>query len=228
MSSTIDRIITTALLIITVVMVAVFARREFFPSRAQAQAPSPATFVEGWNAVLLAGIRVGSADAPVTVVEFVDFECPFCRRADSVLASVQQRFGSDVALVFVHFPLPNHRFAMPGARSAECALDQGRFDQMRRLLFIKQDSLGLKSWVSYARDATVPDTSLFNACVQRTSEIARVADGRRLGQHFGVRGTPTIWVNGWRVSPAPDEIEAAVARAVAGQPIGTGTRPNQN
>src|SRR5687767_13073569 len=127
MSSIVDRIITTALMIVAVVMIAVFIRRELLPARAQAQNSPPVAFVEGWKDLLAAGIRVGPTDAPVTIVEFVDFECPFCRRADSVLTGVQQRYGNDVAFVFVHFPLPNHRFAMPGARAAECALAQGRF-----------------------------------------------------------------------------------------------------
>ena len=215
-----DRVLTATLVLIAGAMVAVFIRREFRPSAAVASA-EPA-FVSEWREVAAAGVRVGSTDAPVTIVEFMDFECPYCRIADTVLSSVIRTYGSSVAVVFVHFPLGNHRFAIPAARAAECAFVQSRFDEMRTVLYAKQDSFGIKTWNSYARDSGVRDTARFARCIQETGEMARVSEGRRLGEAIGVRGTPTILVNGWRYPRPPDhrQLTQVVSDALAGKDVG--------
>lgn len=107
-------------------------------------------------------------------------------------------------------------------RAVECGFEQDRFDEMRALLFMKQDSLGLKSWVSYAHDAGVPDTSRFSSCVQRTDEIPRVAAGLRAAEQFGVNATPTILVSGWRLTQRPtvERLEALIGNVLANKPIG--------
>lgn len=75
------------------------------------------------------------------------------------------------------------------------------------VLFRKQDSLGLKPWAGYATEAGVPDTAAFNACASTTTATARIDEGLRIGNAIGVRGTPTIVVNGWKFPLAPDEGE---------------------
>jgi protein-disulfide isomerase len=138
------------------------------------------TRVSGWDNLVKTGTLIGDSSAAVKVVEFGDFECPFCRRADSVFRVVKHKFGADVALVYIEFPLGMHRFALPAARAAECAAGQGHFAPMHDLLFTKQDSLGLKSWQSYAQESGVPDTAAFAKCVSESTVPARVARGKIL------------------------------------------------
>jgi|SRR5688572_16280039 len=184
--------------------------REFFdrptPRRA-VDASRPPEFMDDWRQILSAGIVVGSPMAKVHIVEFADLECPACRLFQEDLHAARAQFGDDVAVVFVHYPLPQHRFARPAARAAECANDQGQFGVFQDIIFLKQDSLGLKTWASYADEARVPDLRRFAQCASDTTQVARIEAGVALGKKLGVPGTPTVMVNGWRFWNPPDRSE---------------------
>jgi hypothetical protein len=92
-----------------------------------AQAEQKPTFIEDWRADLAKGIRMGPTDAPVQLIEFADFECPYCAMFHKYMETLRARYPTQVALTYAHFPLPMHRFAEPAARVAECASDQGQF-----------------------------------------------------------------------------------------------------
>jgi protein-disulfide isomerase len=154
---------------------------------------------------LAPALRLGPAGAPIQTVEFTDFECPYCRQFHATLRSVRQRFGESVAVNLVHFPLPMHRFAFPAARAAECAERQGRFSWFVDVVYGKQDSLGLKTWTSYAKDAQVGDTALFLRCVTDTARVPRIDAGVALGKRINIVSTPTVIVNGWRIDGTPPE-----------------------
>ena len=179
-------------------------------------------YVPSWEAIAKSGILVGDPSARTKIVEFADFECPFCRRMHHEYQLVQQQYGKDVALVFVHFPLTQHRFARPAGRAAECAFSQGKFVSMADLLFDKQDSLGLKSWSSFAEEARIADLIQFARCVADTSRVARIEAGLQAGRSLGVNATPTVIVNGRRFYHLPpDSLLAAVQRAAATVPTKT-------
>jgi len=175
--------------------------------------PYSATPVANWDTLVRAGIRVGDPNSRVTIVEFADFECPFCARFSESINQVEAEFGKDVSHVFVHYPLRSHRFARPAARAAECASAQGHFKSMQDVLFAKQDSLGLKSWVSYAAEAGVLDTASFSHCASDAKPLASVEEGLRLGAGLGVTGTPTVIINGLRYSSPPGDSLSAIVRA---------------
>lgn len=189
---------------------AAVVRREFFgrrtPMRAVADSRPP-EFVRDWPQILTAGIVLGSSSAKVQIVEFADLECPACRLFQDDLRAARAEFGDDVAVVFVHYPLPQHRFARPAARAAECAHDQGQFDLFQDLIYSKQDSLGLKPWASYAKDVRVPDLQRFAKCASDTTRVARIEAGVALGKQLAIPGTPTVIVNGWRFWNPPDRSE---------------------
>ena len=101
----------------------VVVRREFadtVPSSRLATTVAP-TYVSSWQSLLSAARISGEAHAPVVVVEFSDFECPFCRRFHSVLRTTQAKYPGKITVAFVHLPISSHRFARPAARAAECA-----------------------------------------------------------------------------------------------------------
>ena len=129
---------------------------------------------------------------------FIDFECPFCRQAHSSLEEALHRFPNDVALSLQHLPLGSiHPNAIQAAKAAECAHEQDRFLPMSNAIYSAQDSLGVVSWTNLAMSADVSDLSAFENCLSREySSFERIVDGMATAERFGVRGTPTIWVNG--------------------------------
>ncbi len=156
----------------------------------------------------------GPADAWVTIVEFSDFECPFCARVQPTLASVLPEFGADVRLVFKNFPLSMHAHARPAAVAAECAHRQGRFWEFHDLVFSGQSALfGAADFegalAGVAAQAGL-DVAAWQACrVDPTAEAAVIAD-MALCARWGIGSTPTFVVNG---TPVVGNQPASVFRA---------------
>ena len=168
------------------------------------------------------GVQFGSPDAAVQLIEFADFECPFCATLHETLRVVRQHHPMQVSVSFMHFPIAGHRFALPAARVAECAGEQGRFEAIYDHLFDEQDSFGLKPWSDYATEAGIPDLAAFEVCIKKADPIPRVEEGERLGAEFDVKGTPTVIINGWKLGhpPAEKELDQMVQRILAGkQPV---------
>ena len=111
----------------------------------------------------------------------------------------------DVSLLYVAYPLPMHRFALVAARAAECAYHYGRLREWVDEVYDKQDSLGLKSWGSYALEAGLPDTAAVSKCARDPAPVARIQAGMALGDKIHITGTPTVIVNGWRFFYPPTE-----------------------
>jgi protein-disulfide isomerase len=222
-----DRILSWALTAAAVVMAAVLVKREFFATAgptARTQPPTPTAFPfhydERWTELPAHGIRMGAPDAPIQLIELADLECPACRTFHlHTLREAKAAFGEAMAVTFVHFPLPYHRFAMPAARAAECAAEQGRFAEFLDVVFEKQDSLGLKPWESYASEAGVPNAATFVRCTHATGAIPRIDSGVAVGGRIQVTGTPTVFVNGWRFgrSPRSEELTRVIDDLLEGR-----------
>ena len=203
-----ESVASAALALAAICIAAAFIHREVLGTQRPplpTAAMGPPEHLAAWEDMLRSGIGVGNLNAPVKILEFGDFECPACRSYERTIHRVAARFRDDVAVVFVHFPLQQHHFARPAARAAECANDQGRFVELHDLMYSKQDSLGLKSWASFAREAGVRDSARFARCVSDTSRVLRIEAGLALGSKIGIRGTPTIVINGWRFPTTPSE-----------------------
>lgn len=138
----------------------------------------------------------GPSDAPVVIVEFTDYACPFCRRhADSTLTPLLRRYGDRIHYVVRNFPIPSlHPDAPAAAEAAECAADQGRFWPYHDRLF-DLPSHDRPSLVSLARAVGLDDRR-FARCLDRGEKAAVVARDMREGVAAGVTGTPTFFVNG--------------------------------
>ena len=174
------------------------------------------------DALDLSGAPVrGTADAPITIVEFSDFQCPFCARANGTIEAVLKRYGSKVRLVFKHFPLSFHDDAPLAHRAALAAGEQGRFWEMHDLLFRNQAAMKRADLVRLAgtlgldvgRFTSDLDQPRFDAVVERD-----VAEGSRVQ----VDGTPTFFINGERLAGA-QPLEAFV-KAIDRE-LGIGVRP---
>lgn len=165
---------------------------------------SETKFEERWEQYLSYGSNFGDKDAPVSIIEFVDFECPGCRGFERAFSALPPELSAKTRLTLIHFPLDYHRFA-PGAGLAfECAAAQGRANEMRSMLFELQDSLGLLDFDEIARRVSVADLSAFRTCVEERHPAARLDSGRVAGERMGLAGTPTILINGWRLGFTPN------------------------
>jgi protein-disulfide isomerase len=216
-----DGVITGTLIVCALTTTTLVIHRAIVASSVEstrAPAPNP-VFIQNWRSQLEQGVRLGSKSAPVQIVEFADFECPFCGSFHSNLRVVRERYPAQVSLIYVHFPLQGHRFALPAARVAECAEEQGRFETMYDQLFDNQDSFGFKPWSEYATAAGVPDLAQFDACIKKTDSIPRIEEGKKLGTTLDVQGTPTLIVNGWKLPHPPnaEELDGMVKAVLAGK-----------
>jgi protein-disulfide isomerase len=139
---------------------------------------------------------LGPRGAPVTVVEYGDFECPRCRQAADAVKLLLARFGLRVCFVFRHFPLEEvHPAALLAAEAAECAGAQGEFWRMHDLLFEQQLHLSRQRAVEMA-DSLGLDMARFVAGMNDHVYLQRVREDQRSGEFSGVRATPTFFVNG--------------------------------
>jgi Na+/H+ antiporter NhaA len=164
----------------------------------------------------------GAIDAPVTVVEYGDFECPYCGRAEPVLRELLRDF-TNVRYVWRHLPLTDvHVHAQLAAEAAEAASDQGAFWEMHDLLFDRQDALTVDDLVGYAEQLEL-DVERFASDLRKGAGSARVADDVDGADLSGVNGTPTFFINGRRHYGAYDidtlsqAVRAAGARAMFAQ-----------
>jgi protein-disulfide isomerase len=157
----------------------------------------------------------GPDTAPVTLVEYGDFECPYCGRAEPALRDLLAEFGDDLRYVYRHLPLPDvHPRAKIAAEASEAAGSQGAFWEMHDLLFDHQDALRPADLLNYARELGL-DVERFERELRRHEYSARIARDIQSADLSGVTGTPSFFVNGQRHYGAYDlaSLESAVRTA---------------
>jgi protein-disulfide isomerase len=141
---------------------------------------------------------LGPATAPVTLVEYGDYECPFCGAAHSIVKQVRQVMGDDLRFAYRHFPLSQiHPHAYQAAEAAEAAGAQGRFWEMHDLQFANQDRLGPRDLIGYASTLDL-DLERFVTDLRSHAYADRLREDFLSGVRSGVNGTPTFFVNGMR------------------------------
>jgi protein-disulfide isomerase len=158
---------------------------------------------------------LGREDAPVTLVEYGDYECPQCGRAHGVLSLVLPRVGDSVRFAYRHFPLSQiHPHATLAAQAAEAAAAQYRFWEMHHVLYEHQDALDTEDLLTYA-EALDLDVVGFAQELQEQVYLPRVRADFLSGVHSGVNGTPTFFINGRRFDMPwdADSLTTAIAQA---------------
>jgi protein-disulfide isomerase len=139
---------------------------------------------------------IGPPSAPVTIVEYGDFECPNCKQAAPAVKLLLNHFKGSVAFVYRHFPLEEvHPHALPAAEAAECSGGQGRFWPMHDLLFDNQAHLKLHQLRTYAERLEL-DLARYTAEMDDHVYLQRIREHLQSGRDSGVRSTPTFFVNG--------------------------------
>lgn len=137
--------------------------------------------------------------APHTLVEFTDFQCPYCRAAIPVLTELESLYGDNLNIIVLHFPVGElHPDAPKAAEAAECARIQGKFWEYHNLLFQNQEDLSVPALLQYAQILGLDETS-FNSCLTSGERYSQVEADVRLALSLGVQGTPTFFADGHKI-----------------------------
>jgi len=173
----------------------------------------------------------GPESAPITIVEFADFECPHCGEFAPVLDKTVEQNKNNVRFAFKFYPLPGHPHADIAARAAIAAMNQGKFWEMHHALFVNQRHLGQTDLDSYAKELGL-DIGRFHADMQAQATTDRIAKDKKLGEDLMIQGTPSVFINGRSYDGHQDLAEwialdlqtlgAAPAASASSLPVATG------
>jgi protein-disulfide isomerase len=197
-------------------------RRRELVERLRKDAPVKVLLAAPRFDVAATGPSRGPANAPVTIVEFSDYQCPFCERAERSVKEVLEKYGDKVRLVYRDFPLGNHANAGGAARAARCAGEQGKYWNMHAEIFADQSKLSANDLKALAKKTGV-NQSQFDKCLDSGKYQAEVQKDFQAGQNLGVDGTPTFFINGRRLVGAQpfEKFKEVIDQELAdkGQPL---------
>ena len=168
----------------------------------------------------------GAESATITLVEFSDFECPHCKEAAPTLTKLVEASGGKVKMYFKHFPLSFHEHARKAAAAAIAAGNQGKFWEFHDAVFEGQDEIGKPGFLEGVASELGLDMDKWNAD-RLTPEVLAVVEGdKKAGDACGVKGTPSIFVNGLRFADYPDtpQLEGWIKDELASKTKGAGTK----
>jgi len=137
----------------------------------------------------------GSRSAPVMVVEFADFQCPYCKQLEPQLEKLKSEFGDKIAIAFKDFPLPAHVNAQKLAEVADCAGEQGKYWDFHDYLFNDMKEFDLAQLKDRAKSLSL-DSAKFNSCVDTDAEASKIKQDVAEGTRLSITGTPTLFING--------------------------------
>jgi protein-disulfide isomerase len=162
----------------------------------------------------------GPNTAPITMIEFSDYQCPYCQRAESSVQDVLKKYGDKVHFVYMDFPLPMHSNAMKAAQAARCAGDQGKYWPYHDALFADQSKLdpaGLKATAERLK----LDPKKFDQCLAGDLHMDQIRKSQQAGNDAGVDGTPTFIINGQMLNGAQStaEMESVIDDQLASQNV---------
>ena len=157
----------------------------------------------------------GNPEASVAIVEYSDFQCPYCAQVQPLLMQLLEKYPRDVKLVFKHFPLSFHQAARPATIASLAAHEQDKFWEMHDVLFANYKTLSVNKLQDYAREAGLDVERWRRDVAQNQEDYEAIATADyNLGTSVSVRGTPTLFVNGVKVSDRSLEgISAMIERA---------------
>jgi predicted DsbA family dithiol-disulfide isomerase len=151
--------------------------------------------------VALEGEARGPSNAPVNIVEFSDYQCPFCSRAEETVKKVMDDYKGKVRLFYRDYPLPFHDKAQKASEAALCAADQGKYWEMHEKLFANQQALAVPQLKEHAKGLGL-DAGKFDKCLDSGDKAKDVEKSKKAGEELGVSGTPHFFINGRPLSGA--------------------------
>ncbi len=192
-------IITTVLVSCALIITGLVVRREIFPPVAALET----SYYSDWKALTEAGHRLGDASAPVQMVMFYDYQCPFCRSVEPTIEQLRAKYQDQLAVTYRHFLLETiHPQARTAALAAECGAEQGRFATLHQVLFNNAARLGELPWGGLAAEAGIPDIEAFEGCLMDGRHAGRLASDRSAVDLVGISSIPGLVINGTVVTGA--------------------------
>lgn len=162
-----------------------------------------------------AGVALGAPDAPVTIVEFADFQCPHCRNFNALTGKAIRRdyAGVDGPVRWINYDFPLNQTSWAPALAARCGEQQGRYWQMHDMIYAKSDDWMRKSnpnkaFIKLANEVGL-DGDAYRACLSDRSALRDIGAARRYGESLGVNSTPTLFINGRRIPPRQENFTYA-------------------
>lgn len=215
----VDRAFTGLLVVCAVVLTSIVVRREF-ASGATTTRSEPRR-VDDWERYHTGAKVIGPSAAPVSILVFSDFQCPFCARFARSLLRVRSEHPRDVRIVFRNFPIRQlHPQAAAAAAAAECAAKRGSFAPLHDLLFDKPDSIGVWGWSHVATRIGVSDGDEFVKCMGEDATLARISEDSSAAMAIGLTDTPLVMVNRWLLpsgAPSDSVLNAVVLEELRGR-----------
>lgn len=205
-----------ALLLVSISIIGYAGSLVVGPRRSTFEAATTHLSANDWERIARGGTRFGPAGKRVEVVVFSDFQCPYCEAFSRAVKQLDPALRADATFEFRHFPLTSlHPHAFEAAIAAECGGRQGKFGELHDDLFKYQDSIGIKPWDWYARNAAVSDLAEFNRCVDLAAPRARIDSDLAESRLLHLRGTPTVIVDGAILPGTPNVAELSSALRAA-------------
>jgi protein-disulfide isomerase len=163
-------------------------------------APTPANLSEVLK-ITKDDVILGDPNAPITMIEYSDYQCPFCKRffdESEVILRKEYIETGKVKMIYRDFPLPGNPYAMPAAEAANCAKDQGKFWAYHDLIFKNQNNLATIDYLKLAEELKM-NVQEFKNCLDSNKYTQKIQNDYNLGSSIGVNGTPTFFINGKQV-----------------------------
>jgi protein-disulfide isomerase len=185
-----------------VAIILIFAGLFYFSNRGQ-NGGLISSYVEDETIKNSANIK-GDISAPITVIEYGDYECPACGNSYDMVESVMKEYAGKIKLEYRHYPLPFHKFAEKASIASECAGEQGKFWEMHEKLYKNQKNLQESDLERYAKEI-VSDFGKFKACFDANGYIDKINKQKNMGENDKITGTPSFFINGQVIENSNDK-----------------------
>ena len=189
-----SRIIDAAFVAAALGVVALLVRRQV----ADRPPSVKARWIENWQELVDHGSIIGSSQAPVKIVQFVDFQCAACAYLHPQIRLLLADFRDDLAIVYLHYP--TSPVSAQAAVAAECAGQQGRFETFAHELMESDRLLGVKAWTDFASDAEVADLAEFERCVREGDVLDRIRADIAIAEGLAIESVPSFLIDGTLIS----------------------------
>lgn len=198
MKNRIDNIFTSILVICALIITFFVLRKEFF---AEDQTLSISS-IENWEKLLPHDAKASANNPKVFLIEFFDYECPFCSTLDATLDTIKLKYKDKIKIIRYHYPLTIHPLAYRAAISAECANSQSYFDVYHKEIMKNQYKLNNINFTDIARKINIKDIGKFQKCIDTEETADIIAKNVQLAKDYKISGTPTLIINNKMISGA--------------------------
>jgi len=190
-----NNFLTVILVICALIVTILVVRRELFLR--QNNLSYQIVKISNWEILLSGGQIVGNRSAAVYIVEFFDYECPYCKEMEMVLKKLINKYKGKVSLIRYNFPLPGHKYSYDAAVASLCASNQGKYESFHEILIREKTFDG--RWDSLAVLAEIQDILSFRKCLLDKDARNRIQNEINIAKRFNIQSVPTIVINGYMI-----------------------------